>query len=103
MNKTLLFAATLAGALGVAASAAAQPKLVKKWESEASFKVPESVYIDKAGKVLYVSNIDGEPWGKDGAGSIGKLGLDGKVIAAVDVTSSRTARSSPCRPAPTRS
>ena len=82
MNKTLLFAATVAGALGVAATAAAQPKLVKKWESDASFKVPESVYFDKAGKVLYVSNIDGEPWGKDGAGSIGKLGLDGKVIAA---------------------
>ncbi len=82
MNKTLLFAATVAGALGVAATAAAQPKLVKKWESDASFKVPESVYFDKAGKVLYVSNIEGEPWGKDGAGSIGKLGLDGKVIAA---------------------
>jgi hypothetical protein len=82
MNKTLLFAAAVAGALGVAASAAAQPKLVKKWESEPAFKVPESVYFDKAGKVLYVSNIDGEPWGKDGAGSIGKLGLDGKVIAA---------------------
>ena len=82
MNTTLLFAAAVAGALGVASSAAAQPKLVKKWESEASFKVPESVYFDKAGKVLYVSNIDGEPWAKDGAGSIGKLGLDGKVIAA---------------------
>ena len=60
----------------------ATPKLVKKWESEAAFKVPESVCFDKAGKVLYVSNIDGEPWAKDGAGSIGKLGLDGKVIAA---------------------
>ena len=82
MNTTLLFAAAVAGALGVASSAGAQPKLVKKWESEASFKVPESVYFDKAGKVLYVSNIDGEPWAKDGAGSIGKLGLDGKVIAA---------------------
>jgi sugar lactone lactonase YvrE len=82
MNTTLFSAAALACALGVASSAAAQPKLVKKWESEASFKVPESVYFDKAGKVLYVSNIDGEPWGKDGAGSIGKLGLDGKVIAA---------------------
>jgi hypothetical protein len=82
MNKTVLFAATIVGALGVAANAAAQPKLVKKWESDPSFKVPESVYFDKAAKVLYVSNIDGEPWGKDGNGSIGKLGLDGKVIAA---------------------
>jgi hypothetical protein len=82
MNKTFLFAATVAAGLGLAASAAAQPKLVKKWESDPSFKVPESVYLDKAGKVLYVANIEGEPWGRDGAGSIGKLGLDGKVIAA---------------------
>lgn len=82
MNSTLLFAITVTAALGVAGRAAAQPKLVKKWESEASFKVPESVYLDKTGKVLYVANIEGEPWGKDGAGSIGKLGLDGKVVAA---------------------
>jgi sugar lactone lactonase YvrE len=72
----------IAGALGVAASAAAQPKLVKQWESAPEFKVPESVYVDKAGKVLYVSNIDGEPWARDGKGSIGKLGLDGNIIAA---------------------
>jgi hypothetical protein len=86
MNKTFLFAATVAATVGLAAGAAAQPKLVKKWESDAAFKVPESVYFDKAGKVLYVSNIDGEPWGKDGKGSIGKLGLDGKVVAADWVT-----------------
>jgi DNA-binding beta-propeller fold protein YncE len=36
--------------------------------------------------VLYVSNIDGEPWAADGKGSIGKVGLDGKVIAAEWVT-----------------
>jgi sugar lactone lactonase YvrE len=82
MNKTFLFAATLVAATGFASTAAAQPKLVKKWETEATLKVPESVYFDKAGKVLYVANIDGEPWGKDGKGSIGKVGLDGKVIAA---------------------
>jgi len=79
MHKTLLAAALTAG---FAASAAAQPKLVKKWESEPQLKVPESVLVDKARKVLYVSNIDGEPWAKDGAGSIGKVGLDGKVVAA---------------------
>jgi sugar lactone lactonase YvrE len=80
MNTTLFLAAAIAA--GVAAPALAQPKLVKKWESEAVLKVPESVYFDKAHKVLYVANIDGEPWGKDGAGSIGKVGLDGKVVAA---------------------
>jgi sugar lactone lactonase YvrE len=38
--------------------------------------------LDKDNKVLYVSNIDGtDPWGADGKGSIGKVGLDGKIIA----------------------
>ena len=56
-------------------------QLEKKWESAATLKVPESVLFDGARSVLYVTNIDGEPWGKDGKGSVGKVGLDGKVIA----------------------
>jgi hypothetical protein len=56
-------------------------KLEKKWESEASLKVPESVLFDAERKLLYVTNIDGEPWGADGKGSVGKVGLDGKVLA----------------------
>jgi hypothetical protein len=75
-------AALSLGIAGLAATASAQPTLVKKWESEPQLKVPESVYVDQARKVLYVSNIDGEPWAKDGAGSIAKVGLDGKVVAA---------------------
>jgi sugar lactone lactonase YvrE len=59
------------------------PELVLKWESDSSLKVPESVLFDKAAQGLYVSNIDGQnPWEADGKGSIGKVGLDGKVIAA---------------------
>lgn len=58
-------------------------KLVQKWESDTLFKVPESVLFDAKNQVLYVSNIDGkEPWAADGKGSIGKLGLDGKIIEA---------------------
>jgi len=65
------------------ADSAKTPELVLKWESDSSLKVPESVLFDKAAQVLYVSNIDGtNPWEADGKGSIGKLGLDGKVIAA---------------------
>ena len=65
------------------ADSAKTPELVLKWESDSSLKVPESVLFDKAGQVLYVSNIDGtNPWEADGKGSIGKVGLDGKVIAA---------------------
>lgn len=65
------------------ADTAKAPELVLKWESDSTLKVPESVLFDKANQVLYVSNIDGQnPWEADGKGSIGKVGLDGKVIAA---------------------
>src|ERR1041384_5382053 len=83
MNKIV---ATL-GALMVAAGAQAEGhKFTKLWESAAELKVPGSVRYDAKSKVLYVSNIDGEPWEADGKGSIAKVGLDGKVIAAEWVT-----------------
>ena len=57
-------------------------QLVPKWETDSLLKVPESVLFDKANQVLYVSNVDGtDPWAADGKGSIGKVGLDGKIIA----------------------
>ena len=76
------------GALVIAAAAQAQSthKLTKLWETEAALKTPESVRFDAARKVLYASNIDGDPWAADGKGSIAKIGLDGKVIAAEWVT-----------------
>lgn len=61
-------------------------KLVKQWETDTVLKVPESVLFDGTNKVLYVANIDGQPWEKDGKGSIGKVGLDGKIIATEWVT-----------------
>lgn len=62
-------------------TASAQKQLVKLWSTDTILKVPESVFFDAKNSVLYVANIDGEPWGKDGKGSIGKVGLDGKIIA----------------------
>lgn len=57
-------------------------QLVKLWETDTTLKVPESVLFDASNKVLYVSNIDGkQPWEKDGNGSVGKVSLDGKIIA----------------------
>lgn len=70
----------------LASSLVAAPKLVKKWETAATLKVPESVLFDAKRSVLYVTNIDGEPWGDDGKGSVGKVGLDGKVLQADWVT-----------------
>src|ERR1700746_4035630 len=63
-------------------SSFAQHSVTKLWETDTALKVPESVLFDGENKVLYVSNIDGkDPWAKDGKGSIGKVGLDGKIIA----------------------
>lgn len=62
-------------------------QLVKKWETDTVFKVPESVLYDPAHQLLYVANIDGkQPWEKDGAGSIGKMDITGKVIDAEWIT-----------------
>lgn len=55
-------------------------QLVKKWETDTLLKVPESVLYDADNKILYVTNIDGQPWEKDNKGSVGKVGLDGKII-----------------------
>lgn len=79
MSKLLLVMLSI---LLCAAPVFAQHKLIKKWETDSVLKVPESVLFDAKGKVLYVSNIDGtDPWGKDGKGSIAKVGTDGKIIA----------------------
>jgi len=62
-------------------SAVAQsPQLVKLWETDSTFKVPESVFYSEEGNILYVSNIDGKPDEKDLKGSISKLSLDGKKV-----------------------
>ena len=94
MKKTLetLAAVGLAAIFQFSVHAQAQAqaqtthKLTKLWESEATLKVPEGVRLDAKRKVLYVSNIDGQPWEADGKGSIAKVGLDGKVIAAEWIT-----------------
>ena len=78
--------ALLAFAFVATSAHAASDRLVRKWETKVQLKVPESVLYDAARKVLYVSNIDGEPWLDDGKGSIGKVGLDGRIIAVEWIT-----------------
>ncbi len=57
-------------------------KLVQKWETDTILKTPESVFYDAKNQVLYVANMDGDAWAKDGKGSISKVGLDGTIINA---------------------
>lgn len=57
-------------------------KLTKIWESDTVFTTVESAIFDPATGIIYVSNIDGQPWEADGKGSIGKLNADGTTIEA---------------------
>jgi hypothetical protein len=87
MKKILSRTALLIAILFYSSLLFAQHKLEKLWETDSVLKVPESVLFDGDNKVLYATNIDGtDPWGKDGKGSVAKVGLDGKVIAPEWVT-----------------
>lgn len=54
--------------------------LTLAWQTDTLLRVPESVLFDANNKVLYVSNIDGAPDGKDGKGFISKVSPAGKII-----------------------
>jgi streptogramin lyase len=85
--KRSLFAALLLGLIQSGAPAVGQSiSLAKHWETPAVLLVPESVLYDKANNVLYTANINGQPAGKDGNGSIGRVSLDGKVLNATWVS-----------------
>lgn len=57
----------------------AQATLEKKWTTDTTLRVPESVFVDASRNTLYASNIDGAPWENDGKGFISKLSMDGKI------------------------
>ena len=57
----------------------AAPELSKLWETKAEFKLPESVIYDKENDVLYVSNMQDDPFKKDKNGFISKVDLDGNI------------------------
>ena len=75
--KTLFKLFLCGAALFATVSVQAQHKLTKLWESDTTLAVPESVL--PVNGVLYTSQIDGQPWGKDGKGAIGTLTMDGKI------------------------
>ncbi len=73
--KVLLSILVLVIATGVGLANAQE--LEKEWETTAELKTPESVLYDEDEKVIYVSNIDGDPSEKDGNGFISILNSDG--------------------------
>jgi sugar lactone lactonase YvrE len=58
----------------------AAPELTKLWETKADFKLPESVIYDKENDILYVSNMQDDPFKKDKNGFISKVDLDGNIL-----------------------
>lgn len=66
-------------AITISFSIFAQHSLQKIWETDSILKTPESVFYDEGNQVLYVSNMAGKPG--EGKGSVGKVSLDGKIIA----------------------
>lgn len=63
-----------------ALSANAQHSLTKLWETDTILRTPESVLFYKPGKCLFVSNIGSKKGDQNSKGSVGKVGLDGKII-----------------------
>jgi sugar lactone lactonase YvrE len=56
-------------------------KMEKVWETATELKTPESVIYEPNENVLFVSNIDGQPDGKDNQGFISKVSpLNGSII-----------------------
>ena len=54
--------------------------LVKKWQTVAELKTPESVCYDQQRNVLYVSNVAGGPSDKDNNGFITTLSPGGEIL-----------------------
>lgn len=75
--KTLLKLFLCGTALFITINTQAQHKLTKLWESDTTLLVTESV-IPYNG-TIYTSQINGQPWIKDGNGAIGTLTMSGKV------------------------
>jgi hypothetical protein len=75
------FASLCAVAMMVAAANTPTMADVKEKWSLGGFSHPESVDLDIAHQVFYVTNINGGPLDKDGNGFISKVSRDGKLIA----------------------
>src|SRR5690606_23722960 len=56
------------------------PTLTKLWETDTTLTTNESVLYDKATGKIYVANIEGDPSGKDGKGSVSIIDKEGNIV-----------------------
>jgi len=82
MNKAnILAAAVLTLSLQVSAQEAFQSsKLQKVWETPEGLNTPESACYNPGDKIIYVSNVAGNPNEKDGIGFVSKINEKGEFI-----------------------
>ena len=55
------------------------PSLSEVWASDTTLRTPESVLYDRQRQVIYVANVNMNPWEKDGNGFISKINLQGNI------------------------
>ncbi len=55
-------------------------KLDQVWATDTLLKTPESVIFDKEREVIYVSNVNQNPWEKDENGFISKISKSGEIL-----------------------
>ncbi|MFW5657581.1 MAG: gluconolaconase [Bacteroidota bacterium] len=60
--------------------------LTEVWATDTTLRTPESVLFDPDRDVLYVSNVNMNPWEKDGNGFLSKLDTEGNILELEWVT-----------------
>jgi len=76
--STFIFSILFSGI--ISAQSYFSDKVEKYWQTEAVFQVPESVYYDADGEMLYVANINGNPTDRDSNGYISQMEPDGRIV-----------------------
>lgn len=56
------------------------PTLTRLWTTDTVLRTPESVLYDKAHDIIYVANVNLNPWEKDGNGFISRLDTKGNIL-----------------------
>lgn len=89
--KTTIFITTLVIGLAGITPTKAQEKfqherLITIWETKTDLKTPESVLYDAESGLVFVANVNANPWEKDGNGFISTLNLKGDILSAKWIT-----------------
>ena len=56
------------------------PHLEPVWATDTLLRTPESVLFDREREVIYVANVNMNPWEKDGNGFLSKIDLEGNIL-----------------------